>query len=849
MNLPGSSILARASYRYLLHHPWQLALALLGIALGIAVVVAVDLANEGARRSFELSTEMVVGSATHQIVSDGTGVPETLYTTLRTTLGVRRSAPIVEGNAGIDRLPGRTLQILGMDAFAESSWRGRLTIAGSASVPVAELLTTPGGALVPPGLPDRLGLAIGDAFEILAGAGRGSLTILGETPLAGPADSAPDLTIVDIATAQTLFGLGGRLSRIDLELGDGPEAEELAGAIEALLPIGVRLQSSAARNSAVASMSDSFQLNLTAMSLLALLVGMFLIYNTMTFAVIQRRPLLGRLRALGVSRGQLFRLVLSEALLLGLVGTAIGLALGIWIGHGLLDLVTRTIDDLYYSLTIRDFHLAPESLFKGIGLGITASLISAFLPAREAAASPPAAVLQRSDLEHTVRKRLPRLLCLAAIAFLAGGAILALPWGGIGVGFVGLFLFVLACTLCTPPVVAALAHLAARLAGRRASARMVARDLDRQLSRTGVAAAALMVAVASTVGLGVMIDSFRRSVEVWLDDLLVADVYVSPVSFGAGDGHVRLDPGVVHILRTLPEVNGVSTYKSRDVELNGRIATLIAVDLAPAARAGYRIAGDGTAAWQGFERENGVLISEPLAYHHGLSVGDSFTLASATGPVRLAVAGIYFSYGSEHGRVLIRASLYRDLWQDPSVRSAAVFAAPGVSSELLMERIRQLAAATYDIRLTPSGEIREASLRVFDRTFTVTGVLRILAVGVAFIGVLSALMALLLERSREFAVLRAMGVSAAQLGTLIRIQTGFLGLCAGLVAVPTGLLLGAILIFVINRRAFGWTMQFHADPAILLQALALAIVAALLAGVYPAIRASRSNVAEALQIE
>ncbi len=243
------------------------------------------------------------------------------------------------------------------------------------------------------------------------------------------------------------------------------------------------------------------------------------------------------------------------------------------------------------------------------------------------------------------------------------------------------------------------------------------------------------------------------------------------------------------------------------------------------------------------------MVSEPLAYHHQLAVGDTITLPAATAPAALKVAGIYYSYGSEHGRILIRSSLYQSLWNDPAIGSSAVYVRPGANLSGVIRNIERSVGSMQEIRISRSRDIREASLRVFDRTFTVTGVLRLLAMGVAFIGVLSALMALLLERTREFAILRATGMTGGELGRLICFQTSFLGLCAGVLAIPTGLVLGTILIFVINRRAFGWTMQFHVAPDILLEAVALAVLAALLAGVYPAWRAARTDIASALRTE
>ena len=336
-------------------------------------------------------------------------------------------------------------------------------------------------------------------------------------------------------------------------------------------------------------MSAAFALNLTAMSLLALVVGMFLIYNTMTFSVVQRRALLGMLRAVGVSRREIFTAVLGEALLLGLAGTLLGSLLGLWLGAALVQLVTRTINDLYYVLSVREFYLAPLSLLKGAALGILATLLAAWLPAWEAANAPPGAALSRAHLESRWRTALPRLV-LAGLALLAtGGLVLGLSRGLVA-GFTGLFTLILGCALLTPGAMILLVRLNRRLSARFGFLpRMATRDVARHLSRTGVAVAALMVAFATTVSVGVMVDSFRGGVALWIDDLVNADIYMAPIALETGAGTPDLRPEVIAAARAVPGVAALSTYRYVDVRVQGRPAQLLAVELAPQAKRGYHL--------------------------------------------------------------------------------------------------------------------------------------------------------------------------------------------------------------------------------------------------------------------
>lgn len=834
-----SPLLWRSCLRHLTYHPWQLALSILGIALGVAVVLAVDLANTSAQKSFELSMERVTGRTTHRIVGGSQDIPEALYTQLRVELGLREIAPVVTGYAAPATEPGRLLQVLGIDVFAESPFRTHLDDLTDSDGDLTALLTEPYSALFPSDIDQagQLALQVGEHRVVLQGVGR-----LDDPALNG-------LLITDISTAQVLFGKPGRLSHIDVILPEGAKGQQLATMITQQLPPGVRLEQAAERNQATGEMSAAFTLNLTAMSLLALVVGMFLIYNAMTFSVVQRRTLLGMLRALGVSRQEIFIVVLGEALLLGLAGTLLGGLLGLWLGSALVHLVTRTINDLYYVLSVREFYIAPLSLAKGAALGLLATLAAAWLPAREAANAPPGATLSRAHLESRWRAALP-LLSLAGLTLLAlGGLILGLSTR-LAAGFVGLFCIMLACALLTPGCVVWLTRLAQALAAYAGPlTRMGTRDVARHLSRTGVAVAALMVAFAAAVGVGIMVDSFRGGVTLWLTDLLNADIYVAPAHFG-GDSAETLHPQVLAGLRATPGVAAVSTYRYTEALVSGRLAQLIAVDLAPAARAGYKLlAGKPETAWRALAASTAVLISEPLAYRLNLTVGNEITLTTDRGLQAFPIAGVFHDYGSEHGRILIHQTTYQRFWDDPEVGSAAVYAEPGTDLAALRHRLEEGIGRLQHLMMRSNRDIRDRSLEVFDRTFTITQVLRLLAIAIAFVGVLSALLAMQLERSREFAMLRATGMTSGELGRLVSIQTGFMGLMAGLLAIPTGLGLAAILIFVINRRAFGWTLPFQVDPWILIQSLVLAVLAALLAGIYPLWRLARTPPAQALRTE
>ncbi len=846
-----AGIVWRSSWRYLRHRPWQMILAVLGIALGVAVVVAVDLANKSAGRAFQLSMDKVSGRATHQIIGGPTGLDERVYTRLRIEGGVRQSAPVVEGYG---KTGDETLHLLGVDPLAEAAVRGHLE--GTGNAPIRALLTLPNTVLLADTTARRLDLTVGEYFRLEIAGHRHTLRLAGLLK-ADAAAAIDELLIADIATAQALTGYLGRLSWIDLVLPEGAPGIALHARIISLLPAGVELVPAKARSVSMAQMTRAFGINLTAMSLLALVVGMFLIYNTIAFSVLQRRRLIGILRILGVTREEIFRVVLGEALAVGLTGTALGLLLGVALGENLVRLVTRTINDLYFVLSVNQLLIAPSSLVKGLLLGLGATAIAALAPAIEAAGTTPHAALSRSILEGGVRSLVPRLALSGVVLALGALLFLWLPSKDIVLGFAGLFMLILGFTLTTPLLVVGMIKLANFLLHLRSGfvggipLRLAVRGIHASLSRTGVAIAALMLAVSATVGVGVMIASFRATVDVWLQSSLRADIYVSAPSLISSHIESHLDPKVIERVKQLPGIAEVSSARRVTVEAGLGLTEILALAPAPGRVPRFLLkAGDPQAVWPAFKQNRAVLVSEPYAYHHDVAIGDFIKLRTDAGIQSLPVAGIYYDYGSEQGVVLMPRGLYDRYFHDRSVSSLGVYVAPGVSINAALTAIRAATTASeQNIVVRANRDIRTASLEIFDRTFAITNVLRALAVLVAFVGILSALMALQLERAKELAVLRATGFTPKQIFGVVTLQTGFMGLAAGVIAIPVGLVLALVLIHVINRRAFGWSMQTLVTPEVLLQAVLIAVVAALIAGFYPAWKMGRVSPADALREE
>lgn len=850
----------RLGLRYSTRRFFQSALLILGVALGVAVVIAVDLANGSASRAFALSAESISGNATHQVISASGGLDSALYRQIRIELGIRDSAPVVNETVRSSALGNQPLRLLGVDPFAEPPFRDYLgTIevigenAGGAFDALQNFIAQPNTLLMSETLATRWGITAGDSIPLQSGARVVSARVVG---LLRPDDrlsqqALDDLLLVDIATAQEVIGMAGKLTRIDLIL-DTPEQE---ARLRQILPENALLVSLQDGNSALQQMTGAFEINLQALSLLAVVVGVFLIYNTMTFSVVQRRPMIGILRALGTTKRQIFALILGEATVLGLVGTVLGLGLGVIFGRFAVVLVSQTISDLYFNVNVTTITLDPFTLVKGAVLGMVASLVSAFVPSLDATRTPPTGSMKRSSYESQIVRLLPFITLAGGAFLLIGVALLQVPTDSLIISFGALFCVVLAGALFTPVGLVIgtrlLLPVTARLFG--VIGVLAPRAVTRSLSRTSVAVSALTIAVSVIVGVSVMIESFRSTVDDWLTTTIGADIFISSPLLTANLSTVDVDPAIREIVRAIDGVEAVSgarTVSAIAPDYPDLLpVNLIAVD--------YDISEGRGFVWNSTpngnhksELEAGkIIVSEPFAFRRGITPENNrLRLITDKGEQTFEIVGVYYDYSTDQGAVLMYRTVYDRYFNDPNLSQLAAFLSEGADSERVIADIRQ-ALSGYDLTVQSNSSLRQSVFEVFDRTFTITIALRLLATLVAFIGILSALMSLQLEQVREYGVMRANGMSKRQLWQFTLLQTGMMGTIAGALALPIGLVLATVLVYVINVRSFGWSMQFSLAPNELLTAFAVAVVASLLAGLYPSLRLSRLLPSVALRSE
>ncbi len=868
------------SLRYWWRHFGAFWLATLGVTLGVAVFVSVQVANHSVLSAFGASLEAVAGKATLQIRGGANGLPESVYTRLmlQPDARIKAAAPIVTRTLFSPTLKlsprdeGTSLLVMGIDIFAEAAFRDiDFSAEPGATRPqrgspgasdqtssFAKFLLDPNAIAISEQLARKYNLQTGSRLQLFIGAQRQDFTV---TAVLRDADFnrafGGDFALLDIAAAQESFREIGKLSQIDLVVEEA-NIPTVTAELQRWLPVDATVQRPAQRGAQVADMLGAFQLNLSALSCITLFVGAFLIYNTIAIDVVRRRREAATLRAFGTSGSQLTRMFMLEAAGIGLVGSLIGLALGVGLAHWTLGAVSKTVSALYIAVKARDLYV-PLWLWWGAPLGGTLlATIAAYPAAREAAHTSPRAALQPVTLHHATTS-FAKPFALGGLALLALSWLLCQPflasrtvWMGFIATFCTLAGFAMLTPICTLWAGQAVQTLGAKYFG--AETLLAGAYLQRAIHRSSLVIAALMVSLAMTIGLAVMVGSFRNTVAEWVDNTISADLFIAPARGFSEDAGPGLPEEVVQFARTHPDVRLLDTIRGAEIML-GKQPVFIAANSLPGLQSGERrmrfveTANGEAAAKTAYGNGQAILISERFQNLLGYNAGQSVSLLTPSGRVAFPIAGVFYDYTPNECVMYMPKALYQRYWKDTATDGLALYLKAGVPVEQVQREITNRFAQRYQLTLLPNREIRQSVFNTFDQTFAVTYALQLIAVIVAAIGIFDTLIALLLERSREHSTLRATGASGAQILKLTLIEFGCIGGLAWLIGCFAGVFLAWELIFVINRQFFGWTIHPYLPAQVLSQALALALLAAWGAGIGPAWAAARRNIAAELQTE
>jgi putative ABC transport system permease protein len=784
------------------HRRARTALSVAGVALGVALGYGVHLVNRAAVEELAAGVRAVSGDADLEVRGARAGFPDSLYAALAQLPGVEAASPALEVEAGLAQ--GGAIRVVGLDPLRAARLQPQLFAQQPAQM---SALLRPDTVLLSAAAAERLRLGTGGRLRLLAGLAPVELEVAGTLP-ASSLRGVDALT--DIATAQWRFGRLGELNRVALRLASGADREAMRSRIAALLPAGAHVVPVQVVEESGATLSRAYRVNLNVLALVALFTGAFLVFSAQALEVARRRGEHALLRVLGLARGGLARLVLAEAAAVGGAGAALGLALG----HAFALAAVRASGGDLGAGMFRGLSpaigFAPGAALAYLGAGVAVALAGAALPALEAARTPPAQALKAGDEQRLFARAIS---LRPGIALLAAGSLLALLPAVQGVPLFGYL--AIACLLVGGILLMPLAQQRAFRAlplGRRASFALALEQLRGAPGQAMVSLAAIVASFSLMVAMAIMVASFRASVDRWLAAVLPAELYLRTTHAGETahldarfEARVRKLPQVARadFLRstrvTLDPARPVVALLARDVPAGGLEASLPLIGARHARRP-----GDPPPAW----------VSEALAERYGAAPGTRLRLALGGRHHEFLVAGVWRDYARQHGAVVLERPTYAALSGDGRANDAALWLAPGARPEDAMRAIRALRGGEF-LEFAAPGEIRAVSLAIFDRSFAVTYAMEAVAVLVGLFGLSSSLGAIVLARRREFGVLRHLGMTRREIGAMLAAEGGLLALLGAAAGLALGAAISLVLVFVVNRQSFGWSMDLHPPYAFL----------------------------------
>ena len=820
MRAPALLTLSRAALFLapLAQHKGRLAVSVLAIALGVALGYAVQLINAVAANEFSQALQSLAGEADLEIRGPRSGFDETLYPRIARLPEVAVASPVLEADL---KLPLRQepLRLLALDAFRAAYVQPGLI--GNAPAGMLELLR-PDALFLSPAAADWLGVNAGDKLQVQVGLATVDLRLAGLLRT----DGRERLGVMDIAAAQLVLDRLGTITRLDLRIRPGADVDALQAHMQAGLPPGLiveRPQSDLQRN---ASLSRSYRVNLNVLALVALFTGGFLVFSAQALSVVRRRSQLALLRVLGVTRGALVRMLLAEGALIGAAGAALGLAAGYLIAGAVLQRFGADLGAGQFRGLHPDLHAEPWASALFFALGVLVAAAGSLAVALDAARAAPAQALKAGDEQQAFARLQPASpgIALIVVGVLCTGLA---PVDGVPLFGYAAIALMLVGTLALMP------RLATRVFGllprpRAAGARLALAQLQGAPGQAAVSLAAIVASFSLMVAMAIMVASFRVSLDAWLDQVLPADLYLRSGLSGDSaylapqdEARIAALPGVrraefLRIQQLLlapgkPRVALLARSLGRDDP--GRRLPLVGAALAPAP-------GAPPPLW----------ASEAMVDLYGYAVGREVDVPIAGSLQRFTVAGIWRDYARQHGSVIIERDLYAALSGDRRSNDAALYLAPGASAGEVEQLIRNSVPGGANLEFGDPGTIRARSLSIFDRTFAVTYALEAVAVLIGLFGLSSSFGALVLARSREFGMLRHVGMTRRQIGAMLAAEGALvsaLGLALGL---ALGWVISLVLIHVVNRQSFHWSMDLHLPWALLaLLAAALLLLSTLTA--------------------
>jgi putative ABC transport system permease protein len=847
------------TFPYLWREKGRNLLTLAGICLGVAVFVAIEIANQSTLASFRKSLDSVAGRATIQIDGGEIGVPEETIVKLLQVSGLTHTAPVIESYPLISDKEGEILLVQGIDLLKEEGIRDYI-IEGGKEWGFAdwEDLIEPGAIAICQTFAQRYGLSVGDHLTLNYNQMEKEVTIRLLLEEEGPALAlGGNFALMDIASAQEVFDKIGRLDRIDIISAPDLPVDEVITEIRSIVPTGLQVKRPDMRNQQVEKILSSFQINLKILSYIAILVGMFLIYNTLNVSVERRRQEMAIIRSLGGSRAQVYGTILQEATILGLVGSALGVGLGYALARSAISLVSRTVTSLYILSAVKRLSLTRGIFAQGMLIGLICTLISSFVPARRASKIRPHLAIGMDVSISENHKVLPccGFTILAGIFFLVAYALSRLGMSNATPvpGYLAALLVICGFTALTPGFTKVFIRIFTPVFSRLFSlpGKFASENLLRSLSRVSVAIAALMASLAMLISIAVMVESFRETVYTWTVQTLRADLYLTTAIRFARGTEDRLRGEVRDIVQGIEGVANTDPYRFVYINYKDSKIGMASNDFKNFIKRGniWFKQGDPKRILKETLAQDGVLISENLEIRYGLKAGERITLNTPTGVRSFLIHGIYYDYSNDLGVVLMDREFYKKVWGEDYISTLGIFLQADADRDQVAGRIREEIGTSDYIVVMSGQELRDKAMVTFRQTFRIFFALEIIAMIVALLGITNSLMISIMNRRREIAVLRSIGALKGQIRKMIVLEAGFMGFIGNILGILAGIVISLIMVFVITRQSFGWSIRYRFQFPILLMSILPVLITSILAGYFPAHRAAGLPLSEALRYE
>jgi putative ABC transport system permease protein len=840
-------------------------LTVAGIALGVCVLLAISLANYTALAKFRETVDIVSGKANLEIRgASANGLDEQVLKELEWLWNIGgKFTPIIQenvimpgpakgdinGRQGVDGLSAELkdnsdlIQLLGIDLLCDADFKRFQTTTDSNDFLA---LFTPDAVLVGQRLATKHHLRQGSRFNLLVNDHMRQLKVNGILSSEGIGGAfSGNCVVADISTAQGALQRQGKITQIEIIV----KPEDLNWVQKKLqdeLPKSLSITRPSQRGEQVEKITRSFEYNLTALTLIALMVGMFLIYNTMTISVIRRRPEIGTLRTLGASRMHVLALFAGETLFFGVVGTALGILIGLGLADGALKAIAGTFQHFYFKDPIETISFHPWTIFVSFLMGVTLTFVAGFAPVLEAASVMPSEAIRRASYELKIARLSSKLSILGIVVFLVGAFSTLQPpvYDFPLFGYIAALCFIISFALLMPTTLNfVLPKLADALkAFIEPEGKIAARSLQGALARTSVASASLMVGIAMMISLAIMIGSFRQTVTVWIDQTLKADLWMQSSARSMGSQNARMPDSVAEKSKQVKGIAAVDPFVDVPIEYDGEATNLGAGDFDVIEKFGHMhfVSNEPNSTVTARVKGKSALISETFSIKRNIKQGDTLTLQTPGGAVPLTVQGIYYDYSSDLGYIVIPLYLYRQYFHDNTISNCAIYLKPDANPYEVRDRLFDALGNTSSVSVRTTGELKKEAIKIFDRTFAITYALHTIAIIVSVLAVMNALFAMTMESKRDFGILRYLGASQAQIRKVVLVQAGILGMTGNITGVVLGFLLSFLLIFVINKQSFGWTVQFQIPYEFIFESTLLVFITALAAAILPAKMAART---------